>query len=273
MHIEKEKKESEQLIDELKAMNDKQNEANKFLEEKIIKLENESKSNTSKPNVVRTDSGDILMLCNECEYPAEDIFDLGEHMFEIHSSRYEGGGEDTFACEICNDKFISDLELIEHGEKHHRDLRDIKCKFCDECFQSKTELMRHNKEQHIETVSTCWNYPLGTCDFGEQACWFRHSEPITSSNMHCKICDKSFPNKQEFHIHRKQQHTALVTPCYQIDICKYGEELCWFSHDEKRQSDIIEAIPNDNKEVLQRIFEIMEKMTERISELEKRNKT
>ena len=27
------------------------------------------------------------MLCHECEYPAEDIYDLGEHMYEAHSER------------------------------------------------------------------------------------------------------------------------------------------------------------------------------------------
>ena len=97
--------------------------------------------------------------------------------------------------------------------------------------------MWHNKEMHIETVSTCWNYSLGTCVFGEQACWFRHSEPLTSTTMQCKICDNRFPNKLEFHIHRKQSHTALVTPCSQIDNCKYGEEMCWFSHDEKGHSE------------------------------------
>ena len=26
-----------------------------------------------------------VMFCLECEYPAEDIFDLGEHMYEIHA--------------------------------------------------------------------------------------------------------------------------------------------------------------------------------------------
>ena len=204
-------------------MNDKQNKTNKHLEEKLIKLENESRSNSSQPNVVKADSGDILMLCNECEYPAEDIFDLGEHMFKIHSSRYEGEGEVSFACEICNDRFLSNIELKEHGEKHHRDSRNLKCKFCDACYQNKKELMWHNKEMHIETVSTCWNYSLGTCVFGEQACWFRHSEPLTSTTIQCTICDNSFPNKLEFHIHRKQSHTALVTPCSQIDNCKYGE--------------------------------------------------
>ena len=92
-----------------------------------------------------------------------------------------------------------------------------------------------------------------------------------SSNMRCKICDKIFPNKAEYHIHRKQNHKALVTPCFkaQNDNCTYGDELCWFTHDERNQLDNDETTGKAKKEVLQRIFEVMEKMTERIAELEK----
>ena len=134
-------------------------------------------------------------------------------MFEIHSSRYDGEGEACFACDICDDRLITNLELTRHTEKHHRDTGSTLCKFCDTYFQSKTELMRHYKQVHSETVSTCWNYSLGTCVFGDQACWFRHDESVTSSNMRCKICDTIFPNKSEYHIHRKQKHRSLVTPC------------------------------------------------------------
>ena len=148
-----------------------------------MKVGNEMKSNTSKPNVVKTDSGDIIMFCNECEYPAEDIYDLGEHMYEIHSSRYEGEGEVSLFCEICNDRFTTNLELTAHGEKHHRESISIQYKFCDEAYTNKRDLMMHNKQVHIETVSPCWNFSLGNCEFGDQACWFRHSEPVTSSNM------------------------------------------------------------------------------------------
>ena len=275
IQLDNEKKVTEELIGKLKAENDKHNEENKYLEEKIINLENETKTHTSQPNVVTTDSGDILMFCNECEYPAEDIYDLGEHMYEIHSSRYEGEGEVCFVCDICNDRFVTNLELSGHAEKHHREAGSIKCKFCDECHQSKTELMRHNKQVHISTVSTCWNYSLGTCVFGDQACWFKHSEPVASSNMQCKICDKIFPNKSEYHMHRKENHTVLVTPCLgaQNGNCKYEDASCWFSHDVRNQSDNAETAAKDKNEVIQRIFEIMEKMTERITELEKTDTT
>ena len=61
-----------------------------------------------------------ISLCNECEYPAEDIYNLGEHMFEIHYSRYEGDGEVDFVCDICVDRFMTNLELVGHAQKHNR---------------------------------------------------------------------------------------------------------------------------------------------------------
>ena len=88
--------------------------------------------------------------------------------------------------------------------------------------------------------------------------------------MKCNICDKNFANKSEYHIHRKQTHRSLVTACWNEN-CKYGDKSCWFIHGEQIQSDNIET--TDQQEVTQRLFEIMEKITERLAELEKSNTT
>ena len=66
----------QEQYDKLKDDYEKQVERNNILEEKIDKLDKQN----NHPNVVQTNTGDILMLCHECEYPAEDIYDLGEHI-------------------------------------------------------------------------------------------------------------------------------------------------------------------------------------------------
>ena len=66
-----------------------------------------------------------MIRCKECEYPADDIFDLGEHVYEFHG---------------------------EH-EKN-----SLECHYCDEKFQSKRDLMVHRKEAHIEKVTTCYYF-------------------------------------------------------------------------------------------------------------------
>ena len=53
-----------------------------MLEENIKSLQ--KKSQSFKSASVQTDNVDG-MLCIECEYPAEDLFDLGEHMHEVHT--------------------------------------------------------------------------------------------------------------------------------------------------------------------------------------------
>ena len=59
------------------------------LKKKINELKvNKLMKKSSKSASVQTDNVDG-MLCIECEYPAEDIFDLGEHMYEIHAEANE----------------------------------------------------------------------------------------------------------------------------------------------------------------------------------------
>ena len=49
---------------------------------------------------------------------------------------------------------------------------------------------------------------------------------------------------------------------YKNGECKYGREKCWFNHTS-------EEIFNENENVMERIFKMMEKMTERIMNMEK----
>ena len=156
IELDKEREASEELIVKLKAENEEHNVTNKYLKDKVMTLEKETSSNTSKPNVVKTDTGDILMLCNECEYPAEDIFDL----FEIHSSRYEGEEQVSLLCVICNDRFTTSDEMTAHEEKHHRQLRRMKCKFCDEAFESKKDLTDANAHSNCESMLELFSWNL-----------------------------------------------------------------------------------------------------------------
>ena len=70
-------------------------------------------------------------------------------------------------------------------------------------------------------------------------------------------------------MHRKENHTVLGA---QNGNCKYEDASCWFSHDVRNQSDNAETTA-DQQEGTQSIFEIMEKITERLVELEKSNTT
>ena len=120
-----------------------------------------------------------LLRCNECEYPAEDIYDLGEHMFEFHSEQ---------ASESC------DSEII--------------CHFCGDNFKMKEDLMIHRKNAHKEKVNYCRYFSSGNCVFGDDACWYSHSRSDTDKSVtefKCSICEKEFKVRSDFMHHRKQK--------------------------------------------------------------------
>ena len=208
----------QEQYDTLKKEYEKQLETVHLLEIKIKDLE---KAN-NQPNVVKTDKGDILMLCCECEYPAEDIFDLGEHMYEAHSQNEE----DEITCEFCGGSFSTEDSLKDHELKMHK--KEWSCNFCPESFEWKSNLMMHKKENHEEKVSSCWNHTLGTCQFGEKNCWFKHTLEAQIPEVKCKICDKKFLILSEYQRHRKLNHPSTVQQCRNKE-CKY-EDNCWFLH-------------------------------------------
>jgi predicted site-specific integrase-resolvase len=80
-----------------------------------------------------------------------------------------------------------------------------------------------------------------------------------------KKCEKVFQNQSEYIKHKKKNHAKLVKLCNKFTngTCNYGNERCWFRHND------IEIIKeNENEEVVQGILKMMEKMTERIFQME-----
>ena len=56
----------------------------KILEIKSSKVEIKNKNASEKSAGTQTEDVD-MMRCGECDYPAQDICDLGAHIFEVHS--------------------------------------------------------------------------------------------------------------------------------------------------------------------------------------------
>ena len=237
---------------------------NHHLEEKVKNLEESNKQ----PNVVKTDTGDILMLCYECEYPAEDIYDLGEHMFEFH---HEKEVEDI-NCNFCDDIFSTNEELQEHEREMHTEVWP--CNFCSKRFDSKRNLMKQKKEKHIEKVSTCWNHSLGTCSFGERECWFSHTLESPVPEVKCKVCNETYLIKSEYQKHMKLKHSGTVKICRNIttnEECRYGDN-CWFIHQQENKdgNKTFENNHETNNDMIKRMLEVMENVTERLAQLEEK---
>ena len=68
--------------------------------------------------------------------------------------------------------------------------------------------------------------------------------------------------------HRKIEHSEYVPSCLKdkSDACHFGKEKCWYKHDLKKHDN--EEIDNENSEIMTRMFDMMEKMTERFEVIE-----
>ena len=143
--------------------------------------------------------------------------------------------------DFCGDGFPSQEMLTEHESKKHREealgpkqpklfIKKFKflCKFCEEVFEINSELMKHNKMKHTESVSVCWNFVAGFCQYEDSFCWFAHEKAkvnMTQYSFKCNICDLTFNSRPEFLKHRKLVHIDLVPECKNIKEgpCQYGD--------------------------------------------------
>ena len=131
--------------------------------------------------------------------------------------------------------------------------------------------MVHKKKEHREKVSICWHYSTGRCEFVDNDCWFLHTNTPKSVEVDCNICGKVFPNINHVLNHKKIDHIISVQQCKNEtrNSCKYGAKKCWYRH--KSQTSNEEN--NFHEDVIEKLFNMMEKFTERILSLENQTKS
>ena len=213
----------------------------------------------------QTDDADLL-FCEKCEFPAETLFELGEHTGEFHTGL-------RIPCDFCDDIYLTKKELKHHEDEEHtnqkpkvtntegsvgfpnfsakesqslryqRNSEMSKCKFCDEKFVNRKELMIHNKKEHKETLAYCWDFEDGTCKY-EDDCWFKHeTRDLDKKKYHemfkCKFCDEAYQQRNKLMKHNREKHEETLRACWNFDTgtCEFGSN-CWFKHREKKLNDL-----------------------------------
>ena len=86
------------------------------------------------------------------------------------------------------------------------------------------------------------------------------------AGLKCNVCGKSFENINCLFQHRKYDHIKEGQLCknHISNTCKYGAHKCWFRHENENS---IEG-KEENSELTEKLFKMMEKFTERIMNLE-----
>ena len=120
-------------------------------------------------------------------------------------------------------------------------------------------------------LMTCKYFLKGNCSFGNDKCWFSHSEDNMIANeehveeYQCNYCKKIYSSKSDLHKHIKTKHSMMNQKCkyYEKSICKFGK-YCWYSHNENENKKNGEV----TADVIEKLFNMMETLTERIMYIE-----
>ena len=191
--------------------------------------------------------------CNICDYEAEDGYQLDAHVWSDHDDDVE--------------------EDLPENNQHI-----IGCNICEEKFENMRDLMKHKKKEHSDRVAMCWKFASGNCIYGDTDCWFQHyqTEGDTEPAVNCNLCEKDFRCKTDLLRHRKTQHRQQVPRCRheKNGNCIFGRRYCWFIHENLKtglENENIEEEIEENSDVIQKVFGMLETMTERIMKMEKCN--
>ena len=122
--------------------------------------------------------------CNHCEDNFEKKHEVLEHMKKVHA-------ENVSACWNFASGFCEFGELkcwFSHSElgKNQDKPTNLKCNICKKTFINRFELLKHRKQNHLHLVPLCKNVATGSCRFGEENCWFKHTETEISEKMNDK---------------------------------------------------------------------------------------
>ena len=163
--------------------------------------------------------------------------------------------------------------MSEHDDE---DDSNFKCNFCDEVFEVLRELMIHKKDSHKEKVTNCWQFTSGSCPFGDQKCWFLHEIESNPLPYTCNLCEGKFVSQSQLLSHRKKDHGHKVPKCKNQNNgkCIYSNKTCWFNHYANETIDENQAKDKEieeNKEVIQKIFKMMEHFTDEIVKMKETN--
>jgi hypothetical protein len=179
--------------------------------------------------------------------------------------------DEGFLCRFCPKWFEREIEFKGHIGDHSNLLS---CNYCEDKFDTKNSLMKHNKQKHSERLSTCWNFSTGHCHLGDENCWFLHKDKDKSADVvqyECNLCNEVFQGKSQFMKHRKSKHNSDIEKCSYASggVCKFGADKCWYSHNNNENYAYQDK--SNNQEIFDKLFQMMEKMTDRILYIENKN--
>ena len=193
------------------------------------------------------------------------------------SSQTSTSDKIMFPCKICIFTATCEGELKWHLEEEHGfsglyEIYNISCKHCDRQCSSEHELKTHIKSCHPDKISVCNFFLSGNCMYDDNICWYSHNIKESDRNsfqkiFRCNFCEKTFERKGDFMRHRKSDHLEKVAICTNEKnySCTFDPDKCWYRHQNAKNN---EDEKLETKDMLERLFNLMEEFTERMTMIE-----
>lgn len=202
-------------------------------------------------------------ICSVCFEGCESKYKLSLHMKESHSLETLN----TFQCEICDIMFEIKDDLKKHDKTVHERSETNTCLFCGQRFSYPSDLKRHERkhtgfrpyicnlcekpyptanqltnhmQQHLQKAIGEKCFQCGECkkSFTSSSDLKRHLRRAHKADLPftCRICQKIFPTREEFHTHRQEAHGIKVVPIVDkfVHECHYCSKKFRYPSDIKR---------------------------------------
>lgn len=183
-----------------------------------------AKTHTKTINTTNTASKCQLYECDVCKMQFGAKRSLKQHM-----SRHDTIVNDTnlIECNICDDKFITVHELIEHKKQTHA-VSEFGCDVCGRTFRLNTHLVSHLKSHSKSGYNPAFKTTIKTdppykCDWCDKSYTTEHSLKLhaqthTNLDLHtCHLCpDKKYQRLVSLQRHMIKTHEVLYNTQNQI---------------------------------------------------------
>ncbi|XP_073842798.1 zinc finger Y-chromosomal protein 1-like isoform X1 [Musca autumnalis] len=141
-------------------------------------------------------------------------------------SKHPASIDSNYICEICNDKFTTQIGLDRHSFRAHPETQtptEHKCEICGSCYKMKQNLTKHMRKEHslIDKEYICEIcHTECTTEKGLDRHFNRmHTEAHSTFKYKCELCARSYTDIKSLRSHIRDKHPLSIDSEYMCEIC------------------------------------------------------